>query len=85
MNMLAEEVTELEDYGYFIDIDNGAIISKCMIDRREYKFIEKDHTVYDKKNAPHKNGNTSLFCFNTICCIAMSILFIKMWASPTKN
>jgi hypothetical protein len=86
MNMLVDEITSMEDYGYFIDMDNGEIISKSMIDRHEYKFTEKDKNMYDdKKTANYKSGNTSLFCLNTLCCIVVSILFIKTWSSSSKN
>jgi Zn/Cd-binding protein ZinT len=84
--MLVDEVTNMEDYGYFIDIDNGAIVSKCIMDTREYKFQEKDKYLYDdKKTINYKSGNTSLFCLNTLCCVAVSILFIKTWIYSSKN
>jgi hypothetical protein len=81
MKMLADEVTELADYGYFIDIDNGTVLTQTIMDRTEYHYVEKNKQPVVNYS---KNNDASLFCINTFCCIAVSMLFLKVWVFPTK-
>lgn len=83
MKMLADEVTEMNDYGYFIDIDNGTVLSTSSSDRHIY---EKEKVVQSKSNPVcPKECKHSLFCLNTFCCVAVSFLFLKLWVFTTKN
>jgi hypothetical protein len=84
MKMLADELTEMADYGYFIDIDNGTVLTQAIMNRSEYHYVEKIRPAainHSKNTEPSKVG---LFCINTFCCIAVSMLFLKVWVFPTK-
>ena len=81
--MLADEIAEITDYGYFVDIDNGTLMSSNIMERGEYKrSIEKDKPLKIIIRPHFKNG---LFCLNTICCLAVSFLFLKAWVLPNKQ
>jgi len=81
--MLADEIAETTDYGYFVDIDNGTFMSSNVMERGEYKrCIEKDKPLKTIIRPHFKNG---LFCLNTICCVAVSFLFLKAWVLPSKQ
>jgi hypothetical protein len=81
--MLVDEVTEMNDYGYFVDIDNGTLLSINVMERGDYKrCVEKNKPVTTIIKPHFKN---SLFCFNTICCVAVSLLFLKAWVLPNKQ
>jgi hypothetical protein len=82
MKMLVDEITEMDDYGYFIDIDNGTVLTHAIMERSEYYYIEKIKPATVNYKEPTK---TTLFCVNSICCIAVSILFLKIWIFPYKN
>jgi len=88
--MLAEEVTEMEDYGYFVDIDKFTILSTSNIEKHNYEIdklylYEKDKPINDKGYIHNKNGSRSSFYVNTICFVSVSILFLKLWIFPSKN
>ena len=79
--MLAEEVTKMNDYGYFVDIDIGTIVTQPEIKNKIPTCKEKPINV-----AYPVTTKQGMFCFNTICCMAVSILYIKLWLlSPKKN
>jgi hypothetical protein len=88
--MLAEEVTEMEDYGYFIDIDKFTILSTSNTEKHNYEIdklylYEKDKSINNKGQLHNKHGSRSLFYVNTICFVSTSILFLKLWFFPSKN
>lgn len=83
--MLADEVTEMADYGYFIDIDIGTVLTQTIMDRSEYNYIEKNKPIVANYSKNNDLSKTTLFCFNTVCCIAVSFLFLKTWVFPNKQ
>lgn len=93
--MLAEEVTEMNEYGYFVDIDNGSIMPLSIIEReREMdRYIicqspyETDRFIKENKvnDNPFLRKNSGLFCINTFCFMAVSFIFIKLWVYPNKT
>jgi hypothetical protein len=88
MEMLAEEVTEMDDYGYFVDIDNGFISTKTMIERYsdyDFKHNYEREKIINLNLTISKTTNKSLFCINTMCCMAVSILFLKIWVFQAKT
>jgi len=83
MKMLADEVTEMNDYGHFVDIDNGTLLSNNVMERGEYKkSVEKNKPAKIIVKPHYTHG---LFCLNTICCVAVSFLFLKAWVLPSKQ
>jgi hypothetical protein len=83
MKMLAYEVTEMNDYGHFVDIDNGTLLTTHNMERGVYKrCVEKNKPSITIIKPHFKNG---LFCLNTICCVAVSFLFLKAWVLPNKQ
>jgi hypothetical protein len=85
MKMLADELTEMADYGYFIDIDNGTVLTQAIMDRSNYHYIEKFKPSTINHSKYTETSKTGLFCINTLCCIAVSFLFLKVWVFPPKN
>ena len=79
--MLLDEITETDDYGYFIDIDNGTVLTHIIMERSEHYYVEKSKPVTLNYKELTK---TSLFYLNTICCIGVSILFFKVWIFTSK-
>jgi hypothetical protein len=84
--MISDEVTDMNDYGYFIDIDNGFTRCDTIIERSYYYSpYEKEKLNIERSLYLNKNVNSGLFCINTICCMAVSFIFIKLWFFPPKN
>jgi len=84
MKMLADELTEMADYGYFIDIDNGTVLTQAIMNRSEYHYIEKIRATAINHSKNTESSKVGLFCINTFCCIAVSMLFLKVWVFPAK-
>ena len=83
MKMLVDEVTEMSDYGYFVDIDNATLLPNNLIERSDNKnCVEKDKPVKIMNKSQFKPG---LFYLNTFCCITFSLLFLKAWVLPSKQ
>jgi hypothetical protein len=85
MKMLSDEVTDMNDYGYFIDIDNGFPKTDTIIERNYYRPYEREKINNEATIYVNKNTNSGLFCVNTICCMAVSFVFIKLWVFPSKS
>jgi len=84
MYVMGDEAEELSDYGHFIDIDNGAVLYKSILEKSEYHCVEKTkHSVFNTSKL-NETSKTSIFCMNTFCCVAVSILFLKVWIFPSK-
>jgi len=82
MKIMVREHHETSDYGYFIDIDNVTSMPiKEVINNNENENVIKENSV-------NKQGlfvKPNLFCFNTFCCVAVSVLFVKIWLLSPKN
>jgi len=86
MTMSVDEVSDMIDYGYFIDIDIGFPKTDTIIERNYYyRPYEKEKINNETTMYVNKNINSGLFCVNTLCCIAVSFLFIKIWVFPCKD
>jgi hypothetical protein len=80
--MLVEEVTDMNDYGYFIDIDLG-------LTQRLNVETNKPNTVNVKKdNSNYVKGRTDkpfLTSINLFGFITASILFFKIWILSPRS
>ena len=80
MKIMVREHHETSDYGYFIDIDN--------VTSMPIKEIINNNENFIKENSVNRQClfvKTNLFCFNTFCCVAVSVLFVKIWLLSPKN
>lgn len=89
--MLIDEMSDdIEEYGYFIDIEKNTIMTTHKEEHRYESFclLNKEITreksngmlfMRFEKNNEKCNNETAYIYTNTICCIFVSILCCKIW------
>jgi hypothetical protein len=88
MTMLADEVTDMNDYGYFIDIDNLIITTDRCVEKDNYIYknrCEREILSNETNYYLKKKVNSGLFFVNVFCFVTTSIIFIRAWLFSPKR
>jgi len=86
--MLVDEVTDMNDYGYFIDIDNFIITTDRSVEKDNYIYknrYERDVLSNETNYYLKKKVNSGIFFVNVFCFLTTSIIFIRACLFSPKH